>query len=317
MKELWVLFVLIFWPLVALAGDNPLTVHGSIIQGDPAALSVVGSPQTDADVSWIWVGSPALGVNQGVSVAFNSIQPSVGYNAWAFRVWPNFTTAGAGTHPELIGARLELPGVVSGGAGVNRLTALKIFGPSILGGTYGALSNYAIWSLAAAGDIRLDGASFEAAGLGPHAFGGSAVDYRQWRLTGTFQPPASTAGSNSLLWIDSTLVSESGKDAYGLHVEPAFIRNGAVTLYAGTTLERPVIQDAANSWLNYSATLFLRGSPVGAVGINNLALYVGSGTTRLDGPLNMGGAAGYNGTKVITAGCTLEFTHGVLTGGSC
>lgn len=269
---------------VAVSGE--LSVAGTIRQ-TAAANHVIGSAAIDADVMWIWVGDGLPDVNQGVSVAFNSLKPAPDYNAWAFRVWPNFTTAATGTHPEIIGARIEFPGIVSGGASAQRVTALKIFGPTITGGLTGTLSKRALWIVPEAGDTLIESPSVEISSAGPHAIGGTKLTNRQFTTRGSF---AAGAGTASGWYLNSNIAPQADTNAHGLDVEVTLTKaaTGTHGLFAGINVTAPTIADGDATVTN-AASVYINNAPSGAT--NNYALWVDAGASRFDGPMQLPAAA--------------------------
>ena len=130
---------------------------------------------------------------------------------------------------------------------------------------------------------------------GPHAIGGSTVDYVRLGLTGAF----TSGGASTLafgLYTSGVLTGHSGDSAAiaGIKANNSIVTAGNCTTIAQLWVSEPQITVGAGSVTN-SATVYIESAATEAT--NDYALWVAAGTTLLDGALAAEGGAVFNDTS--------------------
>lgn len=212
-----------------------------------------------------------------------SIAAGVGASAYGATFSPTLVEAASGDHSLLAGVRIA-PTITAGVATATTVAGLSLAaftaqtGTTNAAGLYiegpptSATNNYALW--AASGRFRFDGAS-------GHGIGTDGASNTQLYLGGTF-----TGNAGIYLW--TTINPGVNGSAYGVRVSPSFTEaaSGTHADIATLFLEPPNITNAGAATTN-TATLKISGAST--QGANNYALWVGAGTTRLGGNLQLDG----------------------------
>jgi len=139
---------------------------------------------------------------------------------------------------------------------------------------------------------------------GPHAIGGSTVDYVRLGLTGAF-----TSGGASTLafgvYTSGVLTGHSGDSAAiaGIKANNSIVTAGNCTTIAQLWVSEPQITVGAGSVTN-SATVYIESSASEAS--NDFALWVDAGATQLDGTLDVGGATTLDSTLGVVGAATFN-----------
>ena len=127
---------------------------------------------------------------------------------------------------------------------------------------------------------------------GPHAIGGSTVDYVRLGLTGAF----TSGGASTIafgLYTSGVLTGHSGDSAAiaGIKANNSIVTAGNCTTIAQLWVSDPQITVGAGAVTN-SATVYIEGAASEAT--NDYALWVDAGATQLDGSLDVAGAVTIN-----------------------
>jgi hypothetical protein len=123
---------------------------------------------------------------------------------------------------------------------------------------------------------------------GPHAIGGSTVDYVRMGLTGAF----TSGGASTVafgLYTSGALTGHSGDSAAiaGIKANNSIVTAGNCTTIAQLWVSEPQITVGAGTVTN-SATVYIENAASEAT--NDYALWVDDGTTRIDGDIELGNA---------------------------
>ena len=123
---------------------------------------------------------------------------------------------------------------------------------------------------------------------GPHAIGGSTVDYVRMGLTGAF----TSGGASTVafgLYTSGALTGHSGDSAAiaGIKANNSIVTAGNCTTIAQLWVSEPQITVGSGTVTN-SATVYIENAASEAT--NDYALWVDAGTTRIDGDIELGNA---------------------------
>ena len=191
-----------------------------------------------------------------------------------------------------------------------------------------ASNDYALW--VDAGATKLDGTVTTGSTLtvgtdltvtedivvsaaGPHAIGGSVVDYVRLGLTGAF-----TSGGASTVafgtYMSGALTGHSADSAAiaGTKLNNSIVTAGNCTTIAQLWVSEPQITVGAGSVTN-SATVYIEGAASEAT--NDYALWVDAGATQLDGTLDVAGHTALDSTLSIGYG-SIDNYQQVFIGGT-
>ena len=141
---------------------------------------------------------------------------------------------------------------------------------------------------------------------GPHAIGGSTVDYVRLGLTGAF-----TSGGASTVafgtYTSGVLTGHSGDSAAiaGVKLNNTIVTAGNCTTIAQLWVSEPQITVGAGSVTN-SASIYVEGSASEAS--NDYSIWVDSGVTKLDGAVTTG--------STVTVGTDLTVTEDLVVSGA-
>ena len=129
---------------------------------------------------------------------------------------------------------------------------------------------------------------------GPHAIGGSTVDYVRLGLTGAF----TSGGASTVafgLYTSGVLTGHSADSAAiaGTKLNNSVVTAGNCTTIAQLWVSEPQITVGAGAVTN-SAAVYIEGAASEAT--NDYALWVDAGATKLDGTLGVGGATTLDST---------------------
>ena len=144
-------------------------------------------------------------------------------------------------------------------------------------------------STAAAGSFTSLGASaaLTVAGTGPHAIGGSVIDYARLSLVGAFTSGgASTAAFGT--YVGGAITGHAGDSAgiSGTRLDNSVVTAGNATTVAQLSVNEPQITVGSGTVTN-SASIYVSAAATEAT--NDYALWVDSGATQLDGSLTVDG----------------------------
>ena len=158
------------------------------------------------------------------------------------------------------------------------------------------------------GDVTV-GDQLIVSGVGPHAVGTTTNLGRQFVIGGTFSPSGAVA-DGSALSIVSRINAEVGIDAMGLFVQPrlAEAASGTHNLFASMQV-LAYDQTLGGATVTNGVALYINSAPTNAV--NNYAVWVDSGTVRIDGDVTIGA-----GLQVLTGGDLDVVDYLKLTTGS-
>lgn len=145
---------------------------------------------------------------------------------------------------------------------------------------------------------------------GPHAIGGSTVDYVRLGLTGAF-----TSGGASTVafgtYTSGVLTGHSADSAAiaGVKLNNSIVTAGNCTTIAQLWVSEPQITVGAGAVTN-SAAVYIEGAASEAT--NDYALWVDAGATKLDGTLGVGGATTLDSTLGVVGDVLIGTTtnHG-------
>jgi hypothetical protein len=135
---------------------------------------------------------------------------------------------------------------------------------------------------------------------GPHAIGGSTIDYARLLLTGAFTSGgASTAAFGT--YISGALTGHSGDSAAiaGVKLDNTIVTAGNCTTIAQIWVNEPQITVGAGSVTN-SASVYIQGAATEAT--NDYALWVDSGAVKIDSSLVVGATAVAAGANALAVG---------------
>ena len=140
--------------------------------------------------------------------------------------------------------------------------------------------------------------------VGPHAIGGSTVDYVRLGLTGAF-----TSGGASTVafgtYTSGVLTGHSADSAAiaGVKLNNSIVTAGNCTTIAQLWVSEPQITVGAGAVTN-SATVYIESSASEAT--NDYALWVDAGATKLDGTLDVTGATTLDSTLGVVGAVTFN-----------
>lgn len=151
------------------------------------------------------------------------------------------------------------------------------------------------------------GGQLQVSDTGPHVFGGTTLDYIQNYITGSFTSGGAST-YNAKVLIDGTLTGAIGDttSTSTVYVKPVITTQSnteTITLAAGLRIDTPVITVGTDT-VTSTATLYIQGAST--AGSSDYALWVDSGTTRIDSTLYGYGAVYFFGANVnCYSGCDL------------
>jgi hypothetical protein len=118
-------------------------------------------------------------------------------------------------------------------------------------------------------------------------------------LGGTFTGTDGGDNASAIFRVTSTMTALTSKDIYSLKFAPTFNKasSGVHDYFIGLNIQPPTIGGGAATVSN-AATLFIGGQPSGAT--NNYALWVHSGTSRLNGNTHLAVVSGNVGIGTAT-----------------
>jgi hypothetical protein len=139
-------------------------------------------------------------------------------------------------------------------------------------------------------------------GTGPHAIGGSTVDYVRLGLTGAF----TSGGSSNVAfgtYTSGVLTGHSGDSAAiaGVKLNNTIVTAGNCTTIAQVWVSEPQITVGAGSVTN-SASVYIEGAA--SEGTNNFSLWVDSGAVKIDSSLAIGTSSVAAGASALAVGST-------------
>ena len=142
--------------------------------------------------------------------------------------------------------------------------------------------------------------------VGPHAIGGSTVDYVRLGLTGAF----TSGGASTVafgLYTSGVLTGHSGDSAAiaGIKANNSIVTAGNCTTIAQLWVSEPQITVGAGAVTN-AATVYIEGAANEAT--NDYALWVDDGATKLDSTLAVGGKATLSDELEVTGHTFLSGT---------
>ena len=134
------------------------------------------------------------------------------------------------------------------------------------------------------------GSDIVVSGTGPHAIGGATVDYVRLGLAGAF----TSGGASTVAYGTYTSGALTGHSADSAAIAGVKLNNSVVTAGNCTTVAQLWVSEpqitVGSGTVTNSATVYVEGAASEA-GTANHALWVDSGSTRLDGTLTVGSTA--------------------------
>jgi hypothetical protein len=174
----------------------------------------------------------------------------------------------------------DITGVTAGtglsGGGTSGTVTLNVEAAQSGITSVGTLTSLAVGDITSTGDLVVSG-------TGPHAIGGSALDYVQMHLTGAFTSSGASTTATGILG-NQALTGAGGdtgslvamKLASTIYTQSA---TESIAYVAQLAVEEPNIQDSLTGDITVAATLHIKNAPT--EGLTNAALYVEAGDVVL------------------------------------
>ena len=286
--------------LVVDTSENAVVVGHSAIDGRGRALEVLGTTSNASGAELMRFSanaegpSIALTKSRGGAIGTEAIvqdDDALGTILWL---------GDDGTDQASYAA--QIAAAVDGTPGSNDMPGRLVFSTT----ADGAASPTAAMTIDSSQDVTIVG-DLVVSGTGPHAIGGSTLDYVRLGLTGAFTSGgASTVAIGTLQ--DGVITGHSGDSGglFGTRLANQFIAAGDVTgsdVVAQLFLSEPTLTTGGNAIAN-TATLYIEGAAT--EGTADYALWVNAGATKLGGTLDVTGATTLDSTLSVVGAVTIN-----------